>query len=262
VSRLFIVKEYIQYRFNALNRHGVHSPFVYTFNDEVIADDRHFYAYGIVENFREKLYKNKSKITIQDFGAGSLHTASNVRTVASIARLAGRSHHHGKLLFKMVNYYGAKRILELGTSMGLGTSYLAFANTDAQVISIEGSQEIAAQAGKHFTQLGLQNITQIVGNFDTILQKTIQENAAFDFVFVDGNHQYAPTVNYFNMLIEKVAAEAIIVFDDIHWSEGMKKAWQEIVADSRVKLSIDVFQFGIIFISKNFKEKQHFVIKY
>jgi predicted O-methyltransferase YrrM len=262
VSRLFIVKEYIQYWLKALNRHGVHSPFVYAFNDEVIADQRDFYAFGMIENFREKLYQNKTKITIQDFGAGSHHTASNVRTVSSIARLAGRSHHHGKLLFKMVNYYGAKNILELGTSMGLGTSYLAFANTDARVISIEGSQAVAAQASKHFAQLGLQNIIQIVGNFDTVLQKTIEENPAFDFVFVDGNHQYLPTVNYFNMLIEKVAEEAIIVFDDIHWSEGMKKAWLEICADNRVKLSIDVFQFGIIFINKDFKEKQHFVIKY
>jgi predicted O-methyltransferase YrrM len=166
------------------------------------------------------------------------------------------------LLFRMVNYYQSKNILELGTSLGIGTSYLALANPAATITSIEGSKTIADYAMKNFKAYQIQNVQQVVGNFDTVLPDVLANNPLFDFVFIDGNHQYHPTLNYFNLLITKVAEEAILVFDDIHWSPGMKQAWQEIAADTRVKLSVDVFQFGIVFINKNFKEKQHFIIKY
>ena len=252
----------MQYRLKALNRHGVHSPFVYAFNDEVVADKRHFYAFEAIEKLRKQLYLSKEKMEVQDFGAGSYHTKKNIRSIASIAKLAGRSHHYGMLLFRMVNYYQSKNILELGTSLGIGTSYLALANPAATVTSIEGSKAIADYAMKNFKANQIQNVQQIVGNFDAVLPDVLANNPPFDFVFIDGNHQYQPTLNYFNLLITKVAEEAILVFDDIHWSPGMKQAWQEIAADTRVKLSVDVFQFGIVFINKNFKEKQHFIIKY
>jgi predicted O-methyltransferase YrrM len=261
VSQLFIVKQYLQYWLKAQNRHGVHSPFVYAFNDEVIADDRHFYAWKNIENLRQHLLQNNNTITIQDFGAGSHTTKGNQRTISSIAKYAAKQKKHGELLFKMVNYYQAKNILELGTSLGIGTSYMATANQHAKVTTIEGSNSIVQQAAKNFATLQLNNITQIVGRFDDVLPTLLTPNTQFDFVFVDGNHQYDATVKYVELLLPHMASNGILVFDDIHWSPGMYAAWQYIMQHPKVMLTVDVFQFGIVFFRSEQKEKQHFTIK-
>jgi predicted O-methyltransferase YrrM len=261
MKQLFLIKQYLKYRLKAKNLHGVHSPFVYAFNKDVVNDTRHFYAFDAIADLRKNLLQNTNTITITDFGAGSKHTNSNVRRICDIAKLAGKRHEHGALLYRMVDAYNCTNILELGTSMGLGTAYMASANTSAKVHTIEGCSAIAKQASLNFERLVLMNIQQYVGDFDVVLPDFLQKSGALDFVFVDGNHLYKPTIAYFEMLLPKLASKAFLVFDDIHWSKEMHDAWQVIIADKRVMLSIDVFQFGICVFDPSFKEKQHFIIK-
>jgi predicted O-methyltransferase YrrM len=261
VSRLFIVKEYLQYIAKAKNLHGIHSPFVYTFNDEVLNDDRSFYAFEKIETLRKQLLKDSRKIEVTDFGAGSHTTKSNIRTIKSIAKNAGKRKKHAELLFKIINYYQRNNILELGTSLGIGTSYMASGNGSANITTLEGCPNISKEAKHNFQSLGLENIDIVTGEFSTTLPLVLQSNNAFDFVFLDGNHQYKATLQYLNTILPYLSKDAIVVLDDIHWSDGMAKAWQEIVADTRFDVTIDLFQFGIIFFSDDFKEKQHFVLK-
>jgi len=42
----------------------------------------------------------------------------------------------------------------------------------------------------------------------------------------------------------------------------MEKAWAEIKADARVSLTIDLFYIGIVFLRKEQKEQEHFIIRY
>ncbi len=239
----------------------MHSPFAYTFNTEVLNDTRHFYAYEKIEQLRKKLLNQHRTIMVQDYGAGSHKNNQQQRTIASIAKHAAKQKKHGKLLLKMVNYYQPTSILELGTSLGIGTSYIASGNAQAKIITIEGSATIAQEATANFQHLQLQNIEQVVGTFEEALPAVLQKNAPFDFVFIDGNHTYAATKKYFQDIQPKLSAKSILIFDDIHWSAGMQQAWQEIIKDSTTMLSIDVFQFGIIFYDSSFKEKQHFILK-
>ena len=99
-----------------------------------------------------------------------------------------------------------------------------------------------------------------VGNFDDVLPEIIQQYQPLDFVYVDGNHQYTPTLSYFNQLIESLSPNGCIVFDDIYWSEGMQLAWKEIVNDPRVSLSVDFYHFGLVFIRQGVV-KQHFKLR-
>jgi predicted O-methyltransferase YrrM len=262
VSLLFTIKEYFKYRLRAQNLHGVHSPFVYEFNEAVVNDKRDFYDYEKIELLRSQLYKSKDIIEVQDFGAGSHFNATNKRSVASIAKNAGRKHKHGQLLFKMVNHYQPNNILELGTSLGLGTSYLALAKKDAWVTTIEGGSSIAEKATIHFNALGLNNVVQVVGKFDDVLANTLQAIGQIDFLFIDGNHSFEPTIDYYKKCLPYLSPNSIILFDDIYWSKGMSEAWQVIKDMPESVLTVDVFQFGIVFFSKQFKEKQSFTIKY
>ena len=263
-SKFQLVKKYIHYYFNASNGkgHGIHSPFVFDFIKNVLNDHRNFYAYDQIEALRQKLLKDKTIIEVEDFGAGSSIAKTNQRSVQSIARHAAKSKKYAQLLFRVVNYYQPKYILEFGTSLGISTAYIAAANTKATIITLEGAAEIADKALQNFAALQLHNIQLIKGNFDETIDKALNLLPQVDLAFVDGNHRKDATLSYFQQLIIKVNRSSILIFDDIHWSAEMEEAWKTIKNHPAVTASIDLFFFGIVFVRQDFQAKQHFIIRY
>lgn len=263
-SKFQLAKKYLHYYLTASNGngHGIHSPFVFDFIKNVLNDSRNFYAYQQIENLREQLLKDETIIEVEDFGAGSAIFQNNKRTVAEIVKHSAKSEKLGRLLFRIANYYQPKTVIELGTSAGLSSTYLASAVAGAKLITIEGSPAIAAIAKRNFQFLRLSNIELMNGNFDDLLPGILQNNSNIDLAFIDGNHRKQPTINYFNLLVDKVSSSSILIFDDIHWSKEMEEAWQEIKNDSRVMLTVDLFFIGIVFFKNDFKTKQHFIIRF
>jgi predicted O-methyltransferase YrrM len=263
-SAFTIARKFLHYYLTASNGkgHGVHSPFVFDFITQVLNNKNHYYAYDTVEALRGRLKLNKTKINVEDLGAGSVTNANNLRSIASIAANAAKPPKYGRLLFRMVNYYRPTTVLELGTSLGITTSYLSLANPQAGIITLEGSKEIGEKAMENFRLIKLANIKLVHGNFDKTLGKVIAALSEIDMAFVDGNHRREPTLRYFNQLLPAMTAESIMIFDDIHWSAEMEEAWKEITGDPRVMLSVDLFFVGIIFFHPGFKVKQHFTIRF
>jgi predicted O-methyltransferase YrrM len=255
---------YLKYFFTASNGkgHGMHSPFVFSLITKVMNDDRHFYAYENIEQLRTALSNDETKLTIEDFGAGSRVKKNNVRSIKDIAHSSLKPKKFGQLLFRIVAQYQPATILELGTSLGITTAYLASAKSDANVVTMEGAKEVAATAKNNFKKLSLANIELIEGNFDETLPSTIQKMKSIDMAFVDGNHRYEPTVRYYRELLPAMHEHSILIFDDIHWSKEMEQAWEEIKNDPAVTLSIDLFFIGLVFFRKEQKVKQHFVVRF
>lgn len=263
-SPFTLATRYLKYYLTASNGkgHGTHSPFVFDFITQVLNNRNHYYAYDSVEALREKLKLNKEIIQVEDMGAGSGSTKSNTRSIASIAKHAAKPKKYGQLLFRIVNHYQPYTILELGTSLGITTSYLALGNQQANLVTIEGSKAIAEKALENFAYLGVNNVKLVQGNFDRILPKTVEALAKIDMAFVDGNHRKKPTLDYFEQLLPVMTESSVMVFDDIHWSADMEEAWEQIRGDKRVMLSIDLFFLGLIFFNPAFKVKQHFTIRF
>ena len=263
-SPLQLAARYAKYYLTASNSrgHGMHSPFVFTFITKVLTDDRRFYAYQTIENLRGLLLHDQQQLSIEDMGAGSRVKKENTRCISDIARSSLKPKKFGQLLFRIVEQYAPKHILELGTSLGITTAYLASAKEGSSVITMEGAKAVAEVAKRNFEKLGLKNIELIEGNFDETLLPTIQKMVTVDMAFVDGNHRYEPTVRYFKELLPALHEYSILVFDDIHWSKEMEQAWEEIKQDPSVTLSIDLFFIGLVFFRKEQKVKQHFVIRF
>ena len=139
---------------------------------------------------------------------------------------------------------------------------MAAANHRARVITMEGSPEIAQQAHRHFQHIGLHNIEQVVGDFDDTLADVLKKNESLDFVFIDGNHRYEPTLRYFDMMKPYLQEHSVLIFDDIHWSKVMEQAWAAIKKDETVTLTVDLFFIGLVFFRKEQKEKQHFIVQF
>lgn len=256
--------KYLRYYFTASNGkgHGMHSPFIFDFIVKVLNDKKQYPAYTIVEKLRHDLLNNSGVLTVKDFGAGSAIDKSSQRRISSIAKNAAKPAKYGQLLFRMAQYYKPDTVLELGTSLGITTSYLSFARPNSQVITMEGSSSIASTACENFKKPELQNIEMVEGNFDNTLAEVVNRARTLDFVFLDGNHRLQPTVQYFNTILGKINSGSIVVVDDIHWSSEMEQAWQAIKNHPSAKCSVDLFFIGIIFFREEFHEKQHFTIRF
>lgn len=221
-----------------------------------------FAPYEAVENRRTQLQASEQTITVTDLGAGSHVGAGQQRRVRDIARTAAKPRQLGQLLFRLVNHFQPRTVLELGTSLGLTTAYLATPNSKSQIITFEGCPATAAVARETFGRLGLRNVDLIEGNLDITLAPTLAAlTAPVDFVFFDGNHRYGPTIRYFEQCLTRRNDQSVFVFDDIHWSAEMDRAWQTIKAHPDVMLTVDLFFMGLVLFRKS-QPKQHFSLRF
>lgn len=243
--------------------HGIHSPFVFKLITEVLNDSRNFNCYEPIELIRKQLLQNANSITIEDFGAGSRIEKTKERTINAIAKSSLKPKKYSQLLFRLVNHFQSTNILEIGTSLGITTAYLAHANPKSKVITMEGATAVAQIAQSNFNQLQLQNISIVAGNFDDTLSTVLSNKMQLiDFAYIDGNHRYTPTCNYFQQILSHSHNYTCIILDDIHWSKEMEMAWQYVQNHDAVTLTIDLFFIGIVFIRKEQKEREHFIIRF
>ncbi len=243
------------------NAHGLHSPFVFNLYCFIIHHDGYFPAYDTVEVLRDELLEDKTVLEVTDFGAGSHTGKTKKRKVSDIVRTAAKPPRLGKLLFRLANHFKPATILELGTSLGLTTSYLASARKTAQVYTLEGCPAIAAQARANFEKLRLQNVQLVEGNINTTLPQVLEKVESLDFAFFDGNHRLEPTLRYFEACLTKAHEGSVFIFDDIYWSGEMVEAWQKIKQHPQVLLTVDLFYIGLVFFRTN-QPKQHFTLRF
>lgn len=263
-SGIHLMRTYLHYYRHAHNGkgHGMHSPFVYDFIRKVLLNEGKYNPPETIEVLRGKYLSDYRRLNILDLGAGSRKNNNRERTVRDLARSAVKPSKWGRLLHRIAAHYKPTEIIELGTSLGITTSYLATAIQTPKVYTIEGSAEIAAVAREGFGLLNIKNVESITGNFDAVLPNLLQRRGKAELVYIDGNHRYEATVAYFNLLLPFINSSSILVFDDIHWSAGMEKAWEEIRMHESVRYSIDLFFIGIVFFKPDFRVPQHFAIRF
>jgi predicted O-methyltransferase YrrM len=261
-STLTLVKKYIHYYLNASNGkgHGIHSPFVYQFIQKALLEKPQLEKTSI-EALRKNLLQDKTLIEVWDRGAGSRQIDKKFRPVHKIAATSLKPKKYARLIARLVDYFQPSNVIEMGTSLGITTAYIAAA-THSKVITMEGAPTIAAIAKTNFQKLGITNVEIIEGDFDNTLNTVLAKLEKVGMAYVDGNHKYIPTMQYFHDLLEKSNEDSVFIFDDIHWSEEMEKAWEQIKRHPSVTVSIDLFFIGLVFFRKENKEPSHFVIRY
>lgn len=257
---LFQIKSYLQFFWHSKNEHAVHSPFVFSLITKCFYDSKPKTAYSVLREYRNSLLQNKKTISVTDFGAGSKVFKSDVREIARIAKTAGISPKRAELLFRIANYFQPESILEIGTSLGLATSALSLGNPNAKISTLEGCLETAKIAQSQFKQFGLSNVNSVVTEFESYLSNLRLSTFDFRLIYFDGNHSQKATLEYFESLLPTITNETVWIFDDIHWSSDMEQAWEIIKKHPKVTVTIDTFQWGLVFFRYE-QEKEHFIIR-
>lgn len=257
---LFQTKSFLKFLWYSKNEHAVHSPFVFNLVTKCFYDKKHKKKYDILEAYRKSFIKNKNTIQVTDFGAGSKVFKSNERSISKIAKNAGISPKRAQLLFRIANYFEPDFVLEIGTSLGLATTALALGNTNAKIITLEGCPETAKQAQIGFQEFTIKNVESVITEFSNYFKTQDLKPKTQDLIYFDGNHSKTATLAYFELLLPTIQNETVWIFDDIHWSAEMEEAWEIIKKHPKVTVTIDTFQWGLVFFRQE-QKKEHFVIR-
>ncbi len=255
-----IAKSYLKYLWNSKNEHGVHSPFVFDLIIKCFYDKTIYPEYAILKKYRNSLLENKKTIEVTDFGAGSRVFKSKTRQISKIAKTAGISSKRAELLFRIVNYFKPNSILEIGTSLGLATSALSLGNSKSKITTLEGCPNTINQCKLQFQKFNFNTVEFINTEFSSYLKSFDFRLSTFDLIYFDGNHSKKATLDYFELLLPTITNDSVWIFDDIHWSQEMENAWEIIQNHPKVKVTIDTFQWGMVFFRVE-QEKEHFVIR-
>lgn len=248
----------------------MHSPFVFNLITKCLYDKKPKQQYAILKKYRNALLENKNTIEVTDFGAGSRVFKSNTRQISQIAKTAGISPKRAELLFRITNYFQPQTILEIGTSLGLATSALALGNPKATITTLEGCANTANQCQLQLQKFNINSIDLVITEFKSYLNnyqlKTEPETegrtgeANCQLIYFDGNHSKTATLDYFELLLPTITNDSVWIFDDIHWSKDMEEAWEIIKTHPKVSVTIDTFQWGLVFFRRE-QPKEHFVIR-
>ncbi|HEX6964206.1 MAG TPA: class I SAM-dependent methyltransferase [Gemmatimonadaceae bacterium] len=223
-----------------------------------------------IERVRADALANTESLEITDYGArtgADQLSAEEMRQGTIIHRTIAEACRSSKpyiwslLLFELVRAFKPALCLEMGTCVGISASYQAAAltlNGGGRLITLEGAPSLAGVARRHFARLGLDNATVVVGRFSDTLETVLREQGPAGLVFVDGHHDGDATLRYFEQIVPSLATPAVIVFDDVAWSPGMKRAWRAISADARMQVVVDLDLVGICVANTDISGKRRY----
>lgn len=217
-----------------------------------------------IRNIRNTYLESHEKIKIEDYGAGDSEEkrsaqqmndgVSEISSVAKICKSSSSPEKWGKLIFKLIRNLGPVNCLELGTCLGISAAYQLAAiklnEKDGKLTTIEGAGELARISGITLQSFDYPGYTVLNGRFKDVLVSLLPATPPFDFVFIDGHHDKIATHEYFDMIYPFLTEKAVVIFDDINWSKGMQIVWKEIYNDQRIKMSFDLYKWGICLIDK------------
>jgi len=254
---LFKAYRFIEHWLKAVDEHSMHAPFIYSFYTEIVKKDYLIPEFERIESLRKQLLKSTGSIEVCDMGAGSRVNKGRRKSISEIARHELSSAKFSRLLYRIIQHYKPQNIIELGTSLGINTLYMASADEKTKIITIEGCPNTAAKAAELFKECNSNNIKQEKGNIDSLFPDILDNLQVLGLMYIDANHTLQATLKYFELALTKITENSILIFDDIHWSNDMEEAWKVIKSNEKVADTLDLFEAGLVFFRSGL-QKNHF----
>jgi predicted O-methyltransferase YrrM len=252
------IKSRLIFLLKSSNQHGIHSPFVYDLVTKCFYDKSHYSAYDNLKILRNELTYNQDLVEIKHYSPSLKVFQQNHQKISTILKNEGSSYKKQKQLFRITNYLKPKNVLELGTSIGLGSTAMAFASNKSIITTVEVNENLSDIAKKVFRSYQLKNIRIENSAFKDFFKNI--NNKHLDLVYLDGTYDKKSTIENFNSLLKYAHNESVFIFNNIYCSKEMSEAWNIIKKQKEVTVSIDTFYWGFLFFRKE-QPKQHFTIR-
>lgn len=141
---------------------------------------------------------------------------------------------HKKIINKIISYFQCNHLLWLTNRDGDEETYIT--------IKPEGNNQVQLKSEK----------------FDFERYESYAQPDVFLFDLADPT-DWLVAWNKYRL---RLTPQSIILITAIHHSKAHTQAWEQLCNYEEVKLSLDLYQVGLLFFKDEFKEKQHFVLKY
>lgn len=200
--------------------HGIHSPFVFNFITKVIEEKSPYYAYEDIRTYLENfpdIIHNESKTD--------------------------------RLVFKIVNYFNAKNIVELGAGNGINTLYLTRASSDIKCISTGlnlGQSDESYDLFKGWKR----NITLSREEFPQLVEMP-------DCIYVNLRNYQPDQSKLVSYLLNNVREHSFIFVDGIRTNRKQQMLWKKLMENGKVAISLDLFHVGILFFDKKYHKRNY-----
>lgn len=259
-NSIYRFNQFIVYLLLAKHRKGfgVHSPFAFGIIHKVLRVKKNN-ELSEIRKWRKAISSTKRNLKRSTFGAGS-----SVKSEVSIGQLIKNislPHKYGALLFAIVRYFKPTTIVELGTCCGVSAAYLSKASPDAKIYTCEGDTGLVKLAERNLRQLSVKNVIFHNTNFSDFLNSDQVRAAKIDLAFIDGDHSCNATISNFEKILLNSHNDTVLIIDDIYWSAGMTKAWREIKIHEKVRVTMDFYRLGLVFLKKEL-QKQHYRVRF
>lgn len=251
---------FLNYFLQSVDEHSLQAPFAFEMYSKLKTAKKGQKTDPDIEAARIKYLNNHEVISDQDLGAGSqIESKSSSRKLSTIARYGISSQEDCTFLKGLINCCPSSVCIELGTSIGIATAYLARSGHFEHVYSFEGNEVLVKHASTLLSSLDCDNWEIIEGNIDYKLPKLLQSTENIGFALIDANHTSTALLRYFDLLAEKMASNGIMLIDDIRWRMDMYSGWKELISRKKITLSLEYAQKGIVFFKQGIP-KQHYVV--
>lgn len=247
----------LRYLFQSKHRrgYGVHSPSVFRLITLVIEERLPYYSYFLIEKIR--YLSNRKGVDVFLSEEGELFEKNKV----CLAKWGQLGIAYDQILFRLVNYYKPKTIVELGTTMGFSTLYLATPNSQAHVITLSEKKEISDLAKNNFKKSSVCNILLKEGGIESNFRKLIQEQVQFDFLSINCTMLPRGFYSYCNTLLQTGSFGGVIVINEPYFWESNRDDLKKIKLHDQVRVVIDLFHIVILILDSNL-QKEEFVLRY
>lgn len=204
--------------------YGVHSPSDFYLITFVIYESLPYYKYKTLKAFRPLLYQYP--------------------------------HHREKVdrfFLRFANYLQLPSLLEVGTGSGLSACYLSAGNEKMRCVTINPSlpEDVLAVLSS------IHSIENKRGNELELLAQYLDKNK-LDLVHIG----YTPLYKeIWEMILPHVEAYACVLVSHPYADSMKKQWWKSVIADSRVTVSFDLYDVGILFFNPK-RCKEHRIVNF
>jgi predicted O-methyltransferase YrrM len=196
---------------------------------KVIEEKTPYYVFDDIENLREKLLSESNGIS----GLTAKETQHK---------------NYGALLFRLVNFFKCRNVLQIGSATGIMSLYLALPlRNSCECYALEKRKGLLRMVMEFVDKNHLQNLHFLEGDYPNRLSQLKEKTDFFDLIFINQNGNPARTLEAIRLAIPFIRKNSILIIDGIAQNKSMKILWEHVKNHPYPTLTIDLFALGIVF---------------